>query len=113
LAGTALREILGLEITGNDFLSFLKKDGDAFSWLFNQQFYMNPNCWRQSIRIKYASGSVTNMDMTILPLVGNNDENHLFLLLEFENPKIAMLEETMVVEAGMVIRECSIDIPTT
>lgn len=102
LAGNTIRDFVGFELTGKDFLDYDNSENSEISWRHRMSYHDCP-CGRfELVDVRYGSGLYMECALTILPLAGNNHERMIVILAEPLAPQafIPEKETATVAEAA-------------
>ena len=81
-AGTAIRDFVGFELTNMDFTEFDSNPDPAQGWLHRRAYHDCP-CGRfELLKFKFERNKTFACQLTILPVVGPNEERQLAVLVE-------------------------------
>jgi hypothetical protein len=93
LAGTAIREIIGIEVTGMDFMA-IHPDVDMKLGIERRKMYHDHPIGRsEMLHVNFKSEMSMDCELTILPIYGANAERMLAILLTpLGQPKLRVRE---------------------
>ena len=82
LAGNTIRDFVGFELTGQDFLQFDKTDNDEKSWRHRRAYHNHPCGRYERLDVRFDSGIFMECALTILPLLGKKEERLIVIFVE-------------------------------
>lgn len=93
LAGTALRNLTGFEMTGHNFMDFDKNTQDEAGWALRLAYHDHPVGRYDEILINFDGGLKIDCALTALPIWGRNETRQIFVLVEPRETTAAHMEE--------------------
>ena len=111
LAGTTIRDYIGFELTGRNFLDFDESSDDANGQEIRKNYHDWP-CGRfERLNVVFSNERTFTSDVTVLPLWGNAQERLLLVLVEPPlMTKLGKLQSSTLVATQNSIFATSIDI---
>lgn len=83
LAGSAIRDFVGFELTGVNYLDYVEKTNETAEWLYRLALHDHP-CGRfETVEISFTGDLSIACSLTTFPLVGSGGER---LILTFAEP---------------------------
>lgn len=82
LAGSAIRDLIGFELTGRDFLETHTDLDEAAVWQHRTTYHDHPCGRYEVLDIKFSGGFRVECCLTILPLWGTNQQRLIVLYAE-------------------------------
>lgn len=100
-AGNAIRDFVGIELTGKDFIEYDSNADPEVSWQHRQAYHDHPCGRYEVLDIKFQGGFHMECALTILPLTGTNDERLVVTLVEPIESKVSIIssEAELIAEA--------------
>lgn len=84
LAGSAIRDFVGFELTGQDFLKFDTQIDDAVGWQHRSAYHDQPCGRYEELDVQFSGKCVEGCSLTILPLMGSAAERLILVLVDFK-----------------------------
>lgn len=110
LAGNAIRDLVGLELTGKNFHDFVRKENIDPSWPHRIAYHDHP-CGRHEVQdVYYRDGFHIECALTMLPLQGASGERFVVLLVESGGVSYTSRRDKTEIIATPVKAACHIDI---
>lgn len=100
-AGSAIRDFVGFELTGKDFIEYDSNANAEVGWQHRQAYHDHPCGRYEVLDIKFQGGFHMECALTILPLTGTNEERLVVTLVEPIESKVSIInsETELIAEA--------------
>lgn len=82
LAGSAIRDLVGFELTGKNFLDFDSEPNKEPGWRHRVAYHDHPCGRYEVLDVRYSSRLCRECALTILPLLGSRGERLIFVYVE-------------------------------
>lgn len=99
LAGNAIRDFVGFELTGKDFLEYDSNDDADLGWVHRRCYHDHPCGRYELLDIKFGGGFFMESALTILPLIGTMGERSVAVFVEPFESKVSVVNEESAVIA--------------
>lgn len=93
LAGSAIRDLVGFELTGKNFLDFDSEQNKEPGWRHRVAYHDHPCGRYEVLDVRYSSRLYRECALTILPLLGSKGERLIFVFVERIEPTMPHHDE--------------------
>jgi hypothetical protein len=91
LAGNLIRDFVGFELTGKDFLEYDTNPDTELGWEHRRAYHDHPCGRYEVLDIKFGGGFYVECALTILPLIGEKKERIVAVFVEPFESKVSVI----------------------